>query len=74
MPGGSPPFRDEEAIERLYRHLEILFDTATRHFCGATLKEYYAAWTEDSSALESRRERPTTELAAGGYLLQISTG
>jgi hypothetical protein len=44
MPGGSPLFGTERSIERLYRHLEVLFADAARHFRGATLTEYHAGF------------------------------
>jgi hypothetical protein len=40
MPGGSPTFAVEADIERLYEHLEQLFDEASSHFEGATLAEF----------------------------------
>jgi hypothetical protein len=41
MPGGSPRMRSSADVERLYRHLERLFQYVQRHFVGATLTEYY---------------------------------
>ena len=41
MPGGSPTFRTDESIERLYDDLEILFEQASRTFQGLTLGEIY---------------------------------
>ncbi len=41
MPGGSPIFKTEAAIERLYRDLERLFADARHHFRGQTLTEFY---------------------------------
>lgn len=40
MPGGSPTFATQESIERLYEDLIAVFDAATAHFSGCTLKEY----------------------------------
>ena len=40
MPGGSPTFRDEESIERLYDHLNELFEYASKSFSGSTMEEY----------------------------------
>jgi hypothetical protein len=40
MPGGSPTFRTERDIERLYVDLEILFERASRHFVGETLSGF----------------------------------
>lgn len=42
MPGGSPAFRDQSDIERLYEHLEILFEEASDWCHGMTLKELHA--------------------------------
>lgn len=41
MPGGSPTFQSEEDIEALYHHLQSLFQTVSKSFCGATFAEYY---------------------------------
>jgi hypothetical protein len=41
MPGGSPTFRNESDIDRLYEHLEILFEGLSTWCCGATLKEFH---------------------------------
>lgn len=40
MPGGSPNFKTAESIERLYRHMEILFMEISKYFRGVGLKEY----------------------------------
>jgi hypothetical protein len=40
MPGGSPRFATERRTERLYEHLEQLFETAAGSFRGATLAEF----------------------------------
>ncbi|TCP13087.1 hypothetical protein EV683_107112 [Crenobacter luteus] len=40
MPGGSPTFRDEASIERLYADLEALFAHLKQCCTGSTLKEY----------------------------------
>lgn len=40
MPGGSPYYKDEKAVELLYNQLEKLFDYAKNDFEGCTLKEY----------------------------------
>ena len=44
MPGGSPTFDSPESIERLYGHLERLFEHASRNFVGSTLSEYAQAY------------------------------
>lgn len=41
MPGGSPTFTDEPAIERLYDDLEQLFTWLKARTVGMTLAEYY---------------------------------
>lgn len=40
MPGGSPRFRGERQIERLFDDLEQLFEKVSRSFVGMTLAEY----------------------------------
>ena len=40
MPGGSPTFPDQPAIDSLYGTLEEVFDVASRHCRGMTLKEF----------------------------------
>ncbi|MEB7544477.1 polysaccharide deacetylase family protein [Enterobacter huaxiensis] len=42
MPGGSPTFKDEAAIEGLYQDLEQLFTWLSDKTMGMTLAEYYA--------------------------------
>jgi hypothetical protein len=42
MPGGSPTFRNASDIERLYAHLEILFEELSTWCRGMTLKEFHA--------------------------------
>lgn len=43
MPGGSPTFKDEADIERLYQDLETLFAWLAERTRGMTLAEYYQA-------------------------------
>lgn len=40
MPGGSPTFRTEASIERLYDHLEVLFEAIRGSFQGRTLTAF----------------------------------
>jgi len=40
MPGGSPIFQTKESIERLYRHLEMIFEKVAQNYVGSTLAEY----------------------------------
>ena len=49
MPGGSPIFRNASDIDRLYEHLEILFEELSTWCCGMTLKEFHA-WFGKSPA------------------------
>jgi hypothetical protein len=42
MPGGSPTFQTEKSIETLYRHMEILFEAASKNFVGRTLTQFAA--------------------------------
>jgi hypothetical protein len=53
MPGGSPVFKDEYSIERLYDHLDELFSNVCSYFSGITLKEYYQ-WHKDNRAKSIR--------------------
>lgn len=41
MPGGSPTFKEEAAIERLYHDLDVLFDGLQNQVIGMTLAHYY---------------------------------
>ena len=41
MPGGSPYFKDKEAIESLFHNLEMLFDKISDSYEGITLEAYY---------------------------------
>ena len=41
MPGGSPYFRSERAVEHLYTDLEILFARIAKSFRGQTLSEFH---------------------------------
>ena len=45
MPGGSPLFKSESAIEQLYHCLESLFAEASVHFSGRTLSQYLEHFT-----------------------------
>ena len=47
MPGGSPLFKSESAIEQLYHCLESLFAEASVHFVGRTLSQYFEHFTRD---------------------------
>lgn len=40
MPGGSPTFKTEGGIERLYEHLEVIFKEISRNYTGVGLEEY----------------------------------
>jgi hypothetical protein len=44
MPGGSPAFRDAQAVEDLYEHLEMLFEDLSTWCRGVTLKEFRAGF------------------------------
>jgi len=45
MPGGSPAFKDASEIERLYEHLEMLFEDLSTWCRGTTLKEFHARFS-----------------------------
>lgn len=49
MPGGSPTFRNEEEIERLYQLLRNLFSSLQGHYAGCTLSEYARKHTQIES-------------------------
>ena len=40
MAGGSPTFKTAESIERLYAHLEILFEQISKSYEGETIRDY----------------------------------
>jgi hypothetical protein len=44
MPGGSPTFPAPSDIERLYGHLEALFERAAKRFRGETLTGFESRW------------------------------
>lgn len=44
MPGGSPTFKSKGDIERLYKHLRILFSSIFGKFEAATLSEFHDHW------------------------------
>ncbi|MGH8642681.1 MAG: hypothetical protein ACRET6_13290, partial [Burkholderiales bacterium] len=46
MPGGSPTFRSAPDIDRLYEHLEILFEGLSAWCRGMTLEEFHAGFGE----------------------------
>jgi hypothetical protein len=46
MPGGSPKFRNARDIERLYGHLEILFEELSTWCRGMTLSEFHSRFGE----------------------------
>lgn len=50
MPGGSPTFADERAIDKLYEDLEILFARIAQHFSGATLTRFHDEWTSQNQS------------------------
>jgi len=41
MPGGSPRFKNDQSIQKLYLDLEAIFFEASQTFTGCTLSEYY---------------------------------
>ncbi len=50
MPGGSPTFPDERAIEHLFEDLEVLFSRVAATCEGMTLSEFAASWQADPAA------------------------
>jgi hypothetical protein len=64
MPGGSPTFRNESDIDRLYDSLERLFEEVSAWCRGMTLQETHArlerspAPTAQSDAVDGPSDRP----------------
>ena len=56
MPGGSPSFRDELDIERLYDDIELLFEELSSWCRGMTLKEFHP-WFRTRWVKERRAPR-----------------
>lgn len=50
MPDGSPTFKNEADIERLYRDLEGLFSWVSGRFQGQTLTEYHARFSQQRTS------------------------
>lgn len=50
MPGGSPSFRNASDIDRLYEHLEILFEELSTWCCGVTLKDFRTRFESSAAA------------------------
>ena len=48
MPGGSPTFQTEEAIESLYSKLNVLFERVSLSYTGSTLMSYYKEKQSDA--------------------------
>jgi len=47
MPGGSPSFKDEASIEKLYEVIEAVFARAhSLGYTGATLREFAEAYSK----------------------------
>jgi len=57
MPGGSPTFPNEPAIEALYEDLETLFSDAGHGFTGQTLTEFHARIAPEKECRISSVER-----------------
>lgn len=47
MPGGSPYFKDDAAIEKLYSELDVLFEKISSSYRGITLKDFCGLCKED---------------------------
>ena len=56
MPGGSPRFPTPRRIERLYEHLEQLFEAASAAFRGMTLAEFYGEFASQRGVPAAREE------------------
>jgi len=44
MPGGSPYFKDNSSVDKLYEDLNVLFQRIARSFTGATLSAFHDQW------------------------------
>lgn len=53
MPGGSPNFKDEASVERLYDDMACLFEATRDRFFGATLKEFHDLVVRNNDAVVS---------------------
>lgn len=53
MPGGSPAFRDDAAIETLYRHMEEMFARIAPAFEGMGLTAFARRWASTQGATSS---------------------
>ena len=49
MPGGSPYFRTERRVARLYEQVQALFESISSHYSGMTLAEYYKEYKQSSA-------------------------
>lgn len=49
MPGGSPNFPDDAAIEKLYVDLDALFSVVSKKFQGMTLESYRKVYVDDKN-------------------------
>ena len=49
MPGGSPNFDTEEAVEKLYDTLNKLFEKISKLYRGVTFREYYKEMKQNGS-------------------------
>jgi hypothetical protein len=67
MPGGSPTFRDEKAIDRLYGDLRALFALAAKTCRPATLTEFHT-WTTTGRVAERQRAAAHPQSASGRTL------
>ena len=64
MPGGSPTFRTESDIERLYGALEALFDELSGWCRGMTLQEFHSQLARASAAQPASPSKGAVECYA----------
>jgi hypothetical protein len=64
MPGGSPTFRTQSDIERLYRALEALFEELAGWCRGMTLQEFHAQLARQSGARQASPTKGAVECYA----------
>ena len=52
MPGGSPTFKTTDSVEKLFRDIDIIFESVSGSFTGITLKDYHGLLSSDAGARE----------------------
>jgi hypothetical protein len=58
MAGGSPWFRTQDQIERLYENLETLYEASARDWVGYTLSDYHDTLLRSGDGQPARKSQP----------------